>query len=88
MVFLKEDGSLDLKRIKSLPLEKRLKMVAKMTESQYRAYVLSFNISECSQRPIKPIVVNYSFEEFISSGKGVEAFSFIKKMEEKYLNKP
>lgn len=25
MVYLKEDGSLDLKRIKSLPLEKRLK---------------------------------------------------------------
>lgn len=83
-VFLNEDGNIDIPRIKKLPLEERLKMVAKMKESQYLFYVTTMPV-ECEQLPIQAVVVDYSFEDYIVRGHGVEAFDFLNEIKEKLL---
>lgn len=83
-VFLNEDGNVDIPRIKKLPLEERLKMVAKMTESQFLSYVATLPVED-EPLPIQAVVVDYSFEDYIASGQGVEAFGFLNEIKEKIL---
>ena len=83
MVFLKEDGSLDIERINALPIEEHMKMVRELSEEQYHQYVASFPENDGTQ-PVKAIVVDYSMEDEIKRGTGVDADEFLKKMRDKY----
>ena len=58
MEYLKEDGSLDIKRINQLPIEEYMDAVGDLTEEQYEEYLSKSPINE-SNEPIKVIKVNY-----------------------------
>ena len=78
MVFLKEDGSLDIERINQLPTEEYIKMIDELTDEQYHFYV-----SKCHPHT-KAIVVDYSMEDEIKRGTAVDADEFLKKLRDKY----
>lgn len=62
MVFLKEDGSLDIERINKLPLEEYLDMMGDLTQEQIEEYLLKLPINE-SNESMKAILVDYPMEE-------------------------
>ena len=74
MVFLKEDGSLDIERINKLPLEEHFKVVESFTEKQFKEYLSKKTINE-SANYLHPTYVDKSMGEW-----GVDALEFIKKM--------
>lgn len=78
MVFLKEDGSLDIERMDALPIEEYMKMVRELTDEQYHYYVSSFPVNEDHQ-PVKAIVVDYSMEDEIKRGTGVDIDEYLAK---------
>ena len=84
MVYLKEDGSLDIERIRKLPIEERAKMVSSFNDNQLKYYVSKFPINE-SKQPIKAVVVDYTMEDEKRRGTGVDADEFFNKMRKKYL---
>ena len=57
MKYLKEDGSLDIKRINKLPIEEYMDVVGDLTEEQYEEYLSKLPINE-SNEPIRIIKVN------------------------------
>ena len=57
MKYLKEDGSLDIKRINQLPIEEYMDVVGDLTEEQYEEYLSKLPINE-SNEPIRIIKVN------------------------------
>ncbi|MCF0168279.1 MAG: hypothetical protein HUJ93_06545 [Bacteroidales bacterium] len=67
MVFLKEDGSLDIDRINKLPLEEHMQMVGSMTNEQYEEFLSSIPINE-SKEHTKAVVVNHTMEDLIERG--------------------
>lgn len=84
MVLLKEDGSLDVGRIRKLPIEERAKIVSSFNDNQLKYYISKFPVNE-SQQPIKAVVVDYTMEDEISRGTGVDADEFFNKMRRMYL---
>ena len=83
MVFLKEDGSLDIERLNALPIEEHMKMVRELTDEQWHFYVSAFSVNE-EHQPAKAIIVDYSMEDEIKRGTGVVADEFLKKLRDKY----
>lgn len=81
MVFLKGDGSLDITRIKRLNPIDRIEMISEMTEKQLELYFSTFRINECETRSLKPISVDFGFDDPRS---GVDAFEFLDKMKEEF----
>lgn len=79
MVFLKEDGSLDIERLNALPIEEHMKMVGELTDEQYHQYVASLPENDGTQ-PVKAIVVDYSMEDEIKRGTAVDADEFLKRL--------
>ena len=79
MVFLKEDGSLDIERINQLPIEEYMKMIGELTDEQYHFYVSTLPINEDHQ-PAKAIVVDYSMEDEIKRGTAVDADELLKRL--------
>ena len=57
MKYLKENGSLDIKRINQLPIEEYMDVVGDLTEEQYEEYLSKLPIYE-SNEPIRIIKVN------------------------------
>lgn len=57
MEYLKEDGSLDIKRINQLPIEEYMNVVGDLTEEQYEEYISKLPINE-SNVPIRFMRVN------------------------------
>lgn len=49
MVFLKEDGNLDIERIDKLTIKEHMEMIEELTFSQYDEYVSTFPINEGQQ---------------------------------------
>lgn len=78
MVFLKDDGSLDIERINQLPIEEHLKMIRELSDEQYHQYVASFPENDGTQ-PVKAIVVDYSMEDEIKRGTGVDIDEYLKR---------
>lgn len=78
MVFLKEDGSLDIERMNALPIEEHMKMVGELTDDQYHQYVASFPENDGTQ-PVKAIVVDYSMEDEIKRGTAVDIDEYLKR---------
>lgn len=86
MIPLKEDGSLDIKRLNKLPHKERMEVISMLSESQFLSYCSTIKITENNQRPIRAKVVNYTMEDLIKRGEGVEAFSFLDNLGKKYLD--
>ena len=85
MVFLKEDGSLDIERINKLPLEEYMDMMGDLTQKQVREYVTKLPINE-SKEPMKAVIVDYTLEEEIERG-GVIAEDLINNLRKKRMRK-
>lgn len=82
---LNEDGCLDVKTINKLPLDSRVKMVSKLNEKQFINYLSYTSRNEDVKRPVRAVRVDYTMEEDIARGNGVEAFGFLESMRKKYL---
>ena len=67
MVFLKEDGSLDVERINSLPVEEYMEMMGYLTQEQVEEYISQLPINE-NHEPVKAVVVDYTLEEELERG--------------------
>lgn len=83
MVFLKEDGSLDVERINKLPLEEYMDMMGNLTHKQEEEYLSKLPINE-SNEPMKAVEVDYSLEDDIARG-GVIAEDLINNLRKKRL---
>jgi len=83
MALLKDDGSLDIKWINSLPIDEFTKVYATLTQEQEDEYCskLPINESHCSEYAV---IVDYSFEDEIARGTMVDAVDFLNKQREKY----
>ena len=79
MVYLKEDGSLDVEKIRKLQLEEKMKVIHSLTKEQKKEY---WDKVPCVEGPPKVIKVDYPMEQ-----DGVDAFEFLKKMRQKYEHK-
>ena len=83
MIYLKEDGSLDIDKINNLPIEEYIEVVENMTDEQYHYYVSTSPINDGSQHT-KAIPVDYTMEDEIKRGTGVLAEDFLNNLK-KYL---
>ncbi len=77
MVFLKEDGSLDIERIEQLPVEEHMKMLGEFTDEQYDYYLSTLPDDDSSDCP-RNIVVDYGFDDKRS---GVDITDYLKQWE-------
>ena len=77
MIFLKEDGSLDIERINNLPLEEHMKVVGSFTQEQFKEYISTIPIDKFHSCT-RSVKVNYSMDE-----DGVDAEEVIKKLRSK-----
>lgn len=66
MILLKEDGSLDIERIKALPLKEYICQISHLTKEQHKEYVSKIPINE-SKKPL-PIIYG-SLKEDLESGE-------------------
>lgn len=67
MVFLKEDGTLDIERINQLPIEEYMKMIGELSDEQLSQYESTFPENDGTQHT-KAIVVDYTMEDEIKRG--------------------
>ncbi len=81
MAFLKEDGSLDIERINSLPLREFMDAMGDLTQEQVQEYLSKLPIDE-SDEPMRAIVVDYPMEE-----DGVDADELINNLGKRYEKK-
>ena len=78
---LKEDGSLDIERINSLPLYEFSEVIGSLSASQRKYYFSNLPILEGRQHT-KPVKF-YSYDELIKKGLGVDIDDYLaKKLEE------
>lgn len=84
MVYLKEDGSLDIERIDKLPVEEHMSMLGELTSKQWDYYISTWPINESNDCP-RNIIVDYTMEDEIKRGTAVDATAFLKKMRDTYL---
>lgn len=85
MVFLKEDGSLDVDRINKLPLEEYMDMMGDLTQEQVKEYLTKLPINE-SKELMKAVIVDYTLEEELERG-GVIAEDLINNLRKKRMRK-
>ncbi len=78
MAYLKEDGSLDIERINSLPYEEYMDAMGDLTQEQVQEYLSKLPIDE-SNEPMRAVVVDYPMEE-----DGVDAKEFLNNQRKKY----
>ncbi len=79
MALLKEDGSLDIEWLDSLPLEEHIKVFCKLTREQVDEY---WSKAPQLDGPTKVVIVDYPMES-----DGVDAVEFLNKQREKYGTK-
>lgn len=85
MVFLKEDGSLDVDRINKLPLEEYMDMMGDLTQEQVKEYLTKLPINE-SKELMKAVIVDYTLEEELERG-GVIAEDLVNNLRKKRMRK-
>lgn len=83
MIFLKEDGSLDIERINALPLLEYMNMIGDLTDEQMDEYRAKQPINE-SKGPKKIVHVDFTREEAIQRGWMVDAEELLNNLREKY----
>lgn len=67
MIFLKEDGSLDIERMNALPIEEYMKMIGELTDEQCNQYASTFPENDGRQHT-KAIIGDYTLEDEIKKG--------------------
>ena len=67
MALLKEDGSLDVDRIRKLPFEEKKRELSRFTREQMNEYVSKIPINE-SHEPVKVVEVDYKMEDLLARG--------------------
>ena len=83
MALLKEDGSLDVDRIRKLPFEDKKRELSRFTREQMNEYVSKIPINE-SHEPVKVVEVDYKMEDLLARGyKTAEQISNIIRRHEK-----
>ena len=80
MVPLREDGSLEIERINSLPLEDYMDMVSNLTDEQLGEYRTKLPLKEFPSS-INAIKVNFGFDDPRS---GVDMDKYIAQKKRKY----
>ena len=83
MAILKEDGSLDVERINSLPVEEFMDVMGDLTEEQVEEYFSTIPINE-SIGTTTPLEVDYTLEEDIKRNGIINVDDFINNMRKKY----
>lgn len=70
MALLKEDGSLDIERINTLPLDEYKKEIFSLSSEQYHEFMSNGcrGIIKKNQKPVQPILVKRSLQEELESG--------------------
>lgn len=86
MIPLKEDGSLDIDRINRLSINDYINVIENLTEQQLEYYNSTIPINE-SRQHTKAVLVDYTMEDEIKRGTGVDADAFLKEMKDKYLKR-
>lgn len=81
MVYLKEDGSLDVERINNLPIEEFMEVVGEMTSEQF-AFESKTPINEGKGEGTKAVDF-LPMDEVIERGIGVDADVLLNKLREK-----
>ena len=84
MVFLKEDGSLDVERINKLPIEEYMEVIGDLTKEQYEYYQSKTPINEGQQQT--KVVEFLPWDELIERGIGVDADIFLNNLREEINN--
>lgn len=74
MALLKEDGSLDIERIKQLPLDEHIQEVSHFTKEQRKEYISTIPINESKRT--RPTIYG-SLREELESGKLVDAWDVV-----------
>ena len=82
MALLKEDGSLDIEWLNSLPIDEFTKVYGQLTQEQEDEYCSKLPINE-SHGPAEAVIVDYSLEEELKRGAAI-ATDFLNKQREKY----
>lgn len=85
MALLKEDGSLDIEKMNSLPLEEWMDVMGDLTQEQVEEYLSKLPINE-SNEPVRAIEVDYTLEDELKRGS-VIAEDFINKIGKRYVEK-
>lgn len=86
MVYLKEDGSLDIERINKLPIEEWMDMVGDMTKEELAYLEAHTPINEGTEQT-KGVVVDYTLEEEIERGTAVDADMLLNNLREELKRK-
>ena len=98
MVFLKEDGSLDIDKIDKLPIKEYVKVIEDMTMEQYKEYTAKADMTlEQYEEYISKLPLNerkerleddefYSWDELIESGQGIDLNEFLNNWEKEIMN--
>lgn len=82
MQYLKEDGSLDIEKIRNLPIEEKIKVLPTLTQEQKEDYWAKRPINE-GKMGTQPVYVDYTLEDELKNGAAL-ALDFLKEMREKY----
>ena len=75
-----EDGTLDIKLILLLPIDDFEIVMENMTFKESKKV---FSYATPAKGPVKPVLVDYSSDDLIDWGWGVDADKFLKRMREK-----
>ena len=67
MAVVKEDGSLDIERMNTLPLEEWMDEMSTLTQEQVEEYLSKLPINE-SNEPMRAVMVDYTLEEDLERG--------------------
>lgn len=67
MVYLKEDGTLDVERINNLPIEEYMEVMGDLTQEQVQEYISKTPINE-SNEPMRGIKIDYSLQDDMDKG--------------------
>lgn len=81
MKYIKEDGSLDMEKIRHLPIDEKMKVMGKMTQEQIDEYWSKIPICESQDVSIK-ITGRYKMKD-----RGVDAFEVLWKIRKAYERK-
>ena len=85
MVYLKEDGSLDIEHINNLSLNEYMEVIGDLTEEQYKFYLSKTPINEEKQQT--KVVDFLPLNEVIEKGIGVDADILLKNLREELKRK-
>ena len=83
MIYLKEDGRLDIERINKLPIEEYMEEVGNFTNEKREEYYSKSPISE-STEPTRSVTVDYTLEEDIEKNGTILLEDLLNNLNKRY----